>query len=183
MLYILGGAPRAGKSILAKKMLKEKQISYFPTDALIGVLSQSAPEYKINHDVPFIEKSKKLWKFTKVLFGYFIEEEDNFLVEGDAILPEQAAEMLKEYPNQTKACFVGYVDMTPEEKLGTIRSFKQEIDWTDNHNDKALLEMIDQMIQYSKYIKNECAQYNLKYFDLSDDFGKTHEEIFQYLLN
>lgn len=38
MLYLLGGAPRTGKSIIARRFVAEKQIPYFCTDALITVL-------------------------------------------------------------------------------------------------------------------------------------------------
>jgi hypothetical protein len=71
MLYVIGGAPRSGKSLLAKRILKEKQISYFPVDAITGTLSRVAPEYGINHDLPFTTKAEKIWKFVESLLEYF----------------------------------------------------------------------------------------------------------------
>jgi hypothetical protein len=183
MFYILGGAPRAGKSILAKKFLKEKQVPYLSTDAIVGMLSQSAPEYGIQQGGEFIPKAQKLWRFSKALFEYLIEEEENYLVEGDAILPEQVMELIKDYPNDIKTCFVGFHEISPEEKLRLIRTFKQEIDWTDNHSDDQMMKYVNMMIPFSKYLKGECLKYNLKFFDISKDFEKVHKEIYDYLVN
>ncbi len=36
MLYMVGGASRAGKSMLARKLLVQRQISYFSIDYLVA---------------------------------------------------------------------------------------------------------------------------------------------------
>jgi ATP-dependent Zn protease len=39
MLYIIGGASRSGKTLLARRAVVEKKIPYFPMDALFGALA------------------------------------------------------------------------------------------------------------------------------------------------
>lgn len=184
MFYIIGGAPRSGKSMLAQKMVREKQVPSFPLDALIGTLTFAAPEFNINHDQPFTKKSEMVWKFTEHLFGYFLEAEDSYLVEGDCILPVHTAELIKKYPKDIRVCFLGYTDLSMEQKLNFIRTFNRgELDWTNEHTDEALLPMIDRMIEYSKFIKTECTRYNIPYFDVSVNFEETHKKVYEYLTN
>ena len=183
MLYLIGGAPRSGKSLLAQRILKEKQVPYFPLDALIGTLTFATPEFDINHDLSFRLKSEKVWRFTEHLFNHFLSEEESYLVEGDCILPEQAATFIEKHPDEIRCCFMGYTTLTSEEKLNYVRTFNRgDIDWTNDHTDEALLEMIERMIEYSLFLKEECSKYNIEFFDVSDDFSGTSEKALNHLV-
>ena len=80
MLYILGGTPRGGKSIIARKLLQEQKIPYFCTDFLISVLHNGAPEFEINHNKPFIEKAEKIWPLVKHLLHHLVVDEEKYLI-------------------------------------------------------------------------------------------------------
>ncbi|HEY1041576.1 MAG TPA: hypothetical protein VGE63_02530 [Candidatus Paceibacterota bacterium] len=182
MLYLIGGAPRSGKSLLAQRLLKEKQVSYFPTDALIGTLTFAAPEFNINHDLSFKEKSEKVWRFTEHLFNHFLHEEESYTVEGDCLLPSQISDFKNKHNKEIRCCFIGYTSLLPQEKLKYVRDFNRgETDWTNEQTDDILLEMIERMIEYSKFLKEECVKYNIEFFDISDDFIVTQQKAFQYL--
>ncbi len=38
------------------------------------------------------------------------------------------------------------------------------------------------MIVFSQYLKDECAAYNLRYFDTSQDFERTLDAVVEYLV-
>lgn len=182
MLYILGGAPRAGKTLMSKKALLEKRIPYFPLDGLVGALSYAMPELHISHDESFVDKSERLWKINKYLLGFFAANGETYLVEGDSILPAQAREAIDEHKD-VRACFVGYPGLSPEEKLKLIRGFPAGIkDWTEKYSDAELLPTLRRAVEYSVYLKNECGKYGIPFFDLSEGFQEGFDAAYQYLV-
>lgn len=183
MLYVLGGASRSGKTLLARRAVAERQVPYFPLDALIYSLVHGAPELGIRYENPFTERSRKMWPVAKPFLSFFFKEERDYLIEGDLILPSQVNELISEGKPVT-CCFVGYAELTKEQKLTLIREYHQgDTDWTKNISDKEMLPMIDEMIEFSKYLKEECKKYNIKYFDLSHDFEGVRSEVFEYLFS
>lgn len=183
MIYVLGGASRSGKTLLARRAVLEKGIPYFPLDALFGGLANGAPEFGVRYDNSLKERPLKMWPISKHLFNFFFEEEKDFLIEGDSILPSQVNEMLVD-GKSVKACFVGYTEMSKENKLSLVRKHNQgEIDWTKGISDEEMTNMIDEMIEFSTYIKDQCDKYGFKYFDISNNFESAHEEVFKYLFS
>jgi hypothetical protein len=184
MLYIIGGASRSGKSILAHNLLKDSWIPFFPLDGLVGMLKNSAPEYGVTHDLPFVQKSENTWKFGKPLLKYLILTQKDYTVEGDCILPKDVAELRDRYPEKVKACFLGYCKISTQQKLELVRTFNMgQFDWTLKHDDDAMLKMIESMIEYSIYLKEECKKYNIEFFDVSEDFEGVHLNAFNYLVS
>lgn len=183
MLYIIGGVSRSGKSLLAHKILKEKLIPFFPLDGLVGMLAYSAPEHGVKHQNDFVDKSEKTWKFSKELFKYLFKTQENYLVEGDCVLPKQIAEIQVKYSEHIRCCFMGYPSLSAKEKLDLVRTFHLgEKDWTNKHDDKAMLEMLESMVVYSKYLQEECEKYNIPFFDVSKDFEKAQIEAYEFLI-
>jgi len=182
MLYILGGAARSGKSMLSKKLVSEKQIPYISTDRIISMLQRGIPDVGINHNQKIIPKSIKLWPFIKPFCKSLIKHEPHYLVEGDSLLPKFITELIDTYKKGVKVCFVGYTSISIENKLKEIRKFGgQKGDWTLELTDEKILRGIKDMISYSKYLKSECNKYNIKYFDVSINFPKKMDDIFNYL--
>lgn len=183
MLYIIGGVARSGKSLLAKRILKEKQVPFFPLDGLVGMLQNSAPEHGVRHHIPFIEKIENTGKFGKPLFKYLLKTQESYTVEGDCIDPKDIAEIQEKYGEYIKCCFMGYCLLSAKEKLDLIRTFNMgEKDWTNKHEDEEMLEMLQRMIDHSVYLKSECEKYNIPFFDVSHDFQKTQDEAFDFLV-
>ncbi len=181
MLYVIGGASRSGKTLLARRAVTEKQIPYFPLDALFGTLAHGAPESGVRYEDSLLDRPIKMWPLAKHLFNFFFKEEQNYLIEGDSILPNQIHELIVE-EKPIKCCFFGYAELTKNEKLSLVRQHHQgDIDWTKGISDEEMLTMIDEMIQFSKYLQQECSKYGIKYFDVSHDFKGVRDKAFEYL--
>lgn len=169
--------------MLSRRAVSENKIPYFPLDALFGGLVRGAPESGVTYDDSFVERPHKMWSIAKQMLNFFLEEEKNFLVEGDSILPSQINELLQE-GKQIRSCFLGYADLTKEEKLALVRKYHQgETDWTRGIPDEEMLRNVEQMIDFSKFLKEECAKYNLEYFDVSHDFEGVRDAAFAYLFS
>jgi hypothetical protein len=183
MLYVLGGASRSGKTLLARRAVAEKQIPYFPLDALFYSLVYGVPELGVRHENTLMERPHKMWALTKPCLNYFLKEERDYFVEGDSILPSQLNELTAE-GKPIKCCFVGYTELDKDKKLALVREYHQgDADWTKDIPDEEMLAMIDEMIEFSKYLQEECATYDIKYFDVSYDFEGVRAETFEYLFN
>ena len=181
MLYIIAGASRSGKTSLSRRAVTEKKIPYFPLDALFGALVHGVPELGVRYEDSLIDRPAKMWSVTKHLFNFFFKEEGEFLIEGDSILPSQVNELILA-GKPIKCCFLGYTKLTTDEKFSLVRKYHQgDLDWTKGISDEKMLGMIDEMIQFSKYLEEECTKYNIKYFDVSHDFEGARNAAFEYL--
>ncbi|MES2225664.1 MAG: hypothetical protein V4480_02540 [Patescibacteria group bacterium] len=183
MLYVLGGSSRSGKTLLARRAVVEKQIPYFPLDGLFYSLVHGAPEFGVLYENTLKERPHKMWPLVKPLLNYFLKEEKEYLIEGDSILPSQVSESIAE-GKPIKCCFVGYAESNKDEKLALVREYHQgDADWTKDISDEEMLPMIDEMIEFSQYLKEECSKYDIKYFDVSHDFEGVYTEAFEYLFS
>lgn len=183
MIYILGGTSRSGKSIISRRFVTERQIPFFCIDFLTTSL-QEIPTLNIKHGLPFLEKAEKLWPLIKPMLIHLLKEEPQYLIEGDGLLPNQIVELLSEFPNDIKTCFVGFSEIDPQEKLKQVRKFGGNMDdWTKNIPDEELIKHIKAMVEFSKYLKSECTKYGISYFESSNNFPEYLEKVFQYLIN
>ena len=181
MIYVLGGASRSVKTLLARRAVSEKQIPYFPLDALFLALAKGVPQLGVDHENSLMERPALMWPVAKPLLDFFFEEESDFLIEGDSVLPSQIQELANE-GKPIRACFLGYTKLNREEKLALIRKHHRgETDWTKDMPDERMLPMVSEMIEFSKYLEQECDRLGIKYFDVSEDFEGARAKAFEYL--
>ncbi len=65
MLYMLGGAARAGKSIIARRILAEKRIPFFCLDHLAIGAASTYPQLQIDLDSDDASVGEKIWPLVK----------------------------------------------------------------------------------------------------------------------
>lgn len=182
MLYVLGGVSRCGKSMIASRLVVEKSIPFFCIDLLITALQEGVPDLGIEHSQDFIPKAEKLWPIVKPLMEHRIYKDSDYLIEGDGILPSQISELINSHPYKVKACFVGFSEVSSQDKFRQVKNLMvSKDDWTKNISDKELLVRIKGMIEVSKYLNVECQKYSIPYFDSSNNFQEYLEKVFQYL--
>ena len=185
MLYIISGVPRSGKSILSKKLFTAKNISYFPIDALTSCLEESVPEIAILHKQSHAKEFEKISPIIISLLINLSQQEESYIVEGDRILPHSLKSLQNTIgKNNVRICYLGYENENKKDKLKKIRSHAtNKDDWTVRYSDKQLLSIIENMIERSCSIKKECAENDIAYFDVSENFEKAQNDAFNYLLN
>jgi hypothetical protein len=104
-----------------------------------------------------------------------------YIIEGE-ILPAHADELAQQYPGEIRACFLGYAEIAPEQKLSEIREFSgHPNDWIADSPDAYILDFVRDSIAFSRYLRDECDQRNIPYFDTSSDFLETLDRIAEYL--
>ena len=182
MLYLIGGTSRSGKSLLAKSMLAKAGLAYFPLDAAVMGFTQGFPRVGI-HDKLFPDViARRMWPFTRALCQSLIYAGDDYVVEGEAFLPEQARALLDQFPGQVACCFLGYADITPARKVRQLKAHPQGAgDWLLQENDRFILSHVKHMVAYSRRIRRDCKKQRLKYFDVSQRFTPTLAQAFRFL--
>lgn len=84
MLHIVGGVPRAGKSLLAQCMLDERKVGYFPTDILMMGLAKAMPELGLKPSDPVRMRAPIMRPILHGMAVAILENGENYLLEGDS---------------------------------------------------------------------------------------------------
>ena len=102
MLYLISGTSRAEKTMIAEKIAAQKSISYFSLDWLVMGFTNGIPEYGI-HDLLFPDDiAKRSWSFLKAMLESMLWSEVDYIIEGEAMLPELVIELLQKHPSNIK---------------------------------------------------------------------------------
>jgi hypothetical protein len=171
LLLIIGGPGRTGKGILSRRLMAETGQPYLSLDVVKMGLASGVPSYGMDPDASTRAVAEKLWPLVRAMAINMLETEVHYIVEGE-ILPGHAVELAERFPGQVRACFLGYAEVEPERKLREIREFSGlPNDWTVGEPDASVLDVIHASIAFSRELRDECARYNLPYFDTSQDFS------------
>jgi hypothetical protein len=136
MLYLVSGTSRSGKTLIAEQLLEQKQIPYMSLDWLMMGFTNGMPQLGI-HDKLFPDEiAKRLWSFFKAMCESMLYLEIDYIIEGEAMLPELIQELLDKYPDKIKICFVGYTDIDIDQKAQDIKTYStRRGDWLTKESD------------------------------------------------
>ncbi len=182
MLYMIGAAPRSGKTTLARRMFAEYGVPYFSIDTLIASLASASPELGMRVSDPALKRVEIVWPTIRKVASDVVQSSDDLLLEGDVLLPKHLIEFGHSTHAGIKACFIGYVDVHPVKKLRAIREHAADgTDWTEELDDARLLDLIGELRTFSEYLRRECCHYKIPYFDGSTCFAGAIREAKTYL--
>ena len=182
MLYMVGGAPRSGKTTLARRMLAEHDLPYFSIDALIASLVTLEPQLGMQVSDPALKRMEVVWPTIRKVASDVLRSGDDLLLEGDVLLPKHLMEFGDGAHLGIKACFIGYADVDPTKKLRAIREHAAVgADWTEELDDARLLKLIGEFRTFSEYLRSECCHYKIPYFDGSTHFASAIRDAKAYL--
>lgn len=186
--YLIGGTPRAGKTTLTIKFIKQKPMLAASTDAIRYTLRRVIDKEKepdlfksgkfisndpaqrhhlITHVHEVVEQqndeSKIVWKSVQNFINSNLEDGFDVLVEGVAILPE----LVKQADFDYSAVFLGNQS---DEHFRTILNSARgnPNDWLHKLDDETIQAYCCFGQQFSKYIENEAKKNDLPYIETSD---------------
>lgn len=168
MIYLIGGAPRVGKSILCGQLAAKLKIGWISTDVLVDLLRakqevgaktewNASPEYVIlaaNWFFPYLDRF--IWCVSSMAEGYVIEGVD--------FLPGQVKELSSRYP--VKAVFLGCSQMT----LETLDQFPGRSPGYAGLPEASRRQIAQDVPVWSEFIRKEAEQFGYPYIDMVDDF-------------
>ena len=98
------------------------------------------------------------------------DKEEPFIIDSAHILPKHIIEYID--LNKWDIYYIGYPNITKEDKFNILRKYDKETDWTRKRTDEELLNTIDKLITLSKEIELQCKEYNIPFIDTSKDLIK-----------
>lgn len=171
MLFLVSGTSRSGKTLIARRILADKQIPYLSLDWLMMGFNDGIPEYGIHHLLWPNEIAEKMGPFLLGMIDSMLVDGIDYVIEGEAMLPHIVAGLIEKNPEKIRAVFVGYAKINVEDKVALVRAHGDgENDWLTKQSDEYIRDHIENMIAYSKTIKTGCEEHGLSYFDTSEDF-------------
>ncbi len=184
MIYFLSGASRSGKTIIAKEILSETALSYLSLDWMMMNYSNAYENNDKHHNIWPNEIAEKVWPSLKGMIDGMIFDNEDYVIEGEAMSPELMAELISQYPGQIKVAFIGFTEIDIQKKVALIKATaKDDDDWLVSESDEYIKDHVKNMIRYSKMIKRACKKHQLPYFDTSENFEHTSYEVKQFLLS
>ena len=120
-LYPVGGAPRVGKSSLARRLLELDQIPFLPTDVLRTVLRRVLPELDaIDQDpVDASQLAEFMYPHIEQAAEVCVEEAACFLIEGFDLSPSYPARLQAALARtEVRGCFLGHGLFSVEDLAG-----------------------------------------------------------------
>ncbi|MBV9228543.1 MAG: hypothetical protein JOZ18_04450, partial [Chloroflexi bacterium] len=101
MIYLIGGAPRVGKTLLAQQLCTTRSVGWISTDLLMDLLRvANAPGRKMKWDAaPEAITAAAEWFFPyleRFLWGVS-SLADHYVIEGVDFLPAQVAQLSTQY--------------------------------------------------------------------------------------
>ena len=152
---IIGGSCRAGKSLLAKEILKyHPEFNYISTDDIRGALLYAYPEKNFDHE--------NFGEFRKVVYKLY-ERNKQYSKIGKYMLMDGNQFSIDEYLNlyndgDTVAVFVGKPQLSAEQYFNEVRENEKMFGgWTSRHSDEKLMKFIK---EYHQKNLEECARVN-----------------------
>ncbi len=175
MIYLIGGAPRVGKSILTQQLARDLGIGWISTDLLTTVLhvkneagikrewdaSPSAIVAFANWFLPYLERF--IWGVNSMA--------DSYMIEGVGFLPEHVVQLAKQY--QIRAVFLGRSHMD----LEIFDQFPGRSRGYAGLPEDMRQQFAHDVPLWSQFVQQECERFSTPYFDMSGDFDQRLHEV------
>lgn len=161
----IGGVSRSGKSTLAAMVRQNNpQLSALSGDSFVSTFQRIYPELGISHQQEHGITCKNLDAFL-FMFLEKLNKNENipFVFDTFHVMPDQIAR--RGLQHIYKVVFLGYPDMTAEQKLQEIRQFDAQDSWTQEIDDTTLLEWVGEFIAHSKQMKAQCEEHAITFID------------------
>ena len=154
---------------MAKRLMAMLGIPLLELDYLKMGFANGFPGYGIHPLQDEATLGNLLWPFVKGMIKAMVENEDDYIVEGCYVLPGFAAEARRQYGSTIRACFLGYADMPPSEKLAELRRYGGNPgDPFRDYDDNEAISDLKRFISYSRFIREECSRLDFPYFEVRD---------------
>jgi 2-phosphoglycerate kinase len=204
MIFLLGGPPRVGKSIISNEIRQKHAVSVVSTDTLGAVLEnvlspESAPDLFVFSEfnkMPMPERVRLITKNPAELIDYvrkeshvvwkavdaFIRRENDegrdALIEGVAVLPELVSR-LENIPH--RVVFIGNQGENHKENIKKSAEVNER-DWMRDASDQYISAFTMFVKRMSAYIEQEAKKYGFEYIEMNKElFENVTEEVIKSL--
>jgi hypothetical protein len=174
MIYLIGGAPRAGKSILGQRLCATLKVGWISTDLLMELLrvSKTAGVKSTWDATPEAIKANAEWFFPYLerFIWSAVSLVDNYVIEGVDFLPAQVAQLSALY--SIRAVFLGCSRMT----LESLDQFPGRSKGYGGLPEGIRRQIAEDVPRWSAFIRQEADRFGYSYIDMVSDFSLRIDE-------
>lgn len=183
---LIVGAPRTGKTTLARRLNKELNMSIYSLDQILSMFVGAYPQLGFVFDNDDDGAAKKLTPFliscVDVLSkGVIFKRGGNFVIEGtymdfDNVVP---------YIDQSKTMIIclTHGSLSAKKLYNNLKKYDTEDDWTNIDDDNRLKKHINYFVERNKYFKEQAKKHKLITVDTSDDRREPFKELIEMIKN
>jgi len=174
MMYLVGGAARAGKTILGQQIATKLRIGWVSTDLLLTLLGMTnVAGIKTEWNAaPAAVTANAEWFFPyleRFVWGVNSMAE-HYVIEGVDFLPAQVAQLAAQY--QLRAVFLGCSRMTPED----VEQFPGRSRGYHALPEAKRRQIAQDVPPWSEFIRQQAERFGYPYVDTVSDFPQRLQE-------
>lgn len=183
MIYILAGTAKAGKTYLSNQIRKRYNLSVFSSDYVMMMLHKGNKDLHIDVYASDSSVARKLEPYLYGLVETMIQNDADYLIEGVHFTTDFSAKLLQDFKDRINIIYIGYKDISVEDKVREIYKYKETMDnpWLFNHQGEKVEDIISYLIEESKRIHDECISKGLQYIEITN-VVKQQDDIIECLL-
>lgn len=170
MIYLIGGAPRVGKSILCQQLAAKLNVGWISTDVLMEVLRVKFSD-GMTHEwdaTPGAITATAEWFFPcleRFVWGISSMAE-HYVIEGVNFLPAQAEQLSTRFA--IRALFLGCSQMT----LGVFDEYPGRSPGYKLLPEELRRQIVEDVPRWSAFIRQEAERLGYDYVDTAGDFSQ-----------
>ena len=209
MIYLIGGAPRCGKTTIAQQLSKSLRVSWISADAIESIVASHTPKKDLPKLFPkgvirhqtrqsndlmyeqystqeitdvYIRQSKASWRAIRVLIECSIKEGHDFIIEGHQIHPQLIAQLKEEFKG-IKGLIIVRTDLDAIVS-GALKSTAPNDWFIQKTKNIETYSKMGLMIQaYSQYFIEESSKYHIKVIATDNHFRQQLKKAKDYLID
>lgn len=183
---IIAGVPRAGKSTISQLIAKKLGYQHISMDSIIAGFEKVFPEVGIDTEADIETKeniqriSAKIARFIRAMMdsGEYNECDYGMVIDIFQLLPSDYTKYVDE-----SVCDIYYFitsDVTAEERYELLKLYDTPKDYTFYKSEDENRCASKEIVEISKYIKEQCILYKLPYYETSH---KREQVILDFIKN
>jgi hypothetical protein len=180
LIYLIGGAPRAGKSTLAQQVSARLGIGWISTDVILEVIKVAEGEAERDWDASIESinsNSERFYPFFERFIWAVQSQTENYVVEGVDFLPVHVSRIMARW--NVSAVFLGRSKMTIDE----FDQYPGKSPGYANLPKELRKQIADDIPVWSNLLKTEADRFHFPYIDMSTNFIQSLEEAESVLLD
>ena len=164
MIYLIAGTTHTGKTLLAQKILTQKQIPYLSLDHLkMGLIRSGYTDLTVCDDEKLTEF---LWPIVREMVKTAVENHQNLTVEGCYIPHNWAADFTPEYHEKIRAVWLVMTQEYIEKNFDQIRHYANAIEQRLDDSDLSR----ESLIRDNQQNLEQCRKYGCDYILIDGEY-------------
>jgi len=170
--YIICGASRSGKSVLARRLQEKFKVSWILGDAIVSSMEDVFPDLGISQLGDLQEIGNRFADYIKFVLWHYAYAGCGYVLDTTHLYPRHIVNMREKIGN-VPVVFLGYAQADPDEKFRQIRSFDPPNWWTSELSDTQLQQLIRGQISKSIELSEACAESGLPNVEVGRHFEES----------